>query len=83
MYLHLESTNVELKAPGDIYITSISSTGYTLTDDKDYSIEFALCGDVQGYFIHIKTITPELQNLLEGCKEETCVGPWCSRITRS
>jgi len=67
MYLHLASLGVELRAPGDIYITSMSSTGYTETGLTDYSIEFALCEDIQGYFLHVKTITPELAELLEDC----------------
>ena len=68
-YVHLESTGVELRAPADIRVTSISYTGYVQEDRRDYAIDYELCDDVVGYFLHIKTITPELEELLEDCEK--------------
>lgn len=72
-YVHLKSTGVELRAPADIRITSISYTGYTQIErgDRDYSIYYELCDDIEGYFLHIKTIDPELEALLEDCESHT------------
>ncbi|MCH7641480.1 hypothetical protein IID22_04760 [Patescibacteria group bacterium] len=69
MYIGLKDIGVTLKAPGDITITSISSSENKERRSTDYSLEFSLCKDVHGYFIHIKTLTPELRDLLT---EDNC-----------
>lgn len=69
MYINLNSVGVPLKAPGDIVVTSISSSENKERGTTDYSLEFSLCKDVHGYFIHIKTLTPELLGLLT---EDNC-----------
>ncbi len=52
-----------LYAPADVYITSISrGTGFT-QDPLDYTIYFALCRDVIGYYNHVKELSPALQQI--------------------
>lgn len=68
MYLHLTSQGIPLRAPADIRITGISSTSNHETNEQDYSLEFSLCKDVHGYFIHLKKIEPELQEYLLDCR---------------
>ena len=69
MYIGLTENGVTLLAPGDMTITSISSSENKERRSTDYSLDFSLCKDVHGYFIHIKTLTPELQGLLT---EDNC-----------
>ncbi len=68
-YWHLTKSDVELLAPGDIRIVRLTSNTDTDTGETDYGMHFALCEDVFGYFLHVKTLIPELQNILdkEGC----------------
>jgi len=67
MYLHLNSAGVELRAPGDLKITTITSNMITGDESmKDYGMTLALCEDVFIYFLHIKELSPELAPLLEG-----------------
>ena len=75
VYVHLfnqgeQTETLPLIAPADIWITEIlSSQGYL--DPEDYSIRFALCKDVFGYFNHVKFLSTELQEIL---KKEGCSG---------
>lgn len=69
MYFNLNSTGTEIVSPGDITLTSISSSEDSVRGTTDYSIDFSLCDDIHGYFIHIKTLTPELKSLLS---EDSC-----------
>ncbi len=49
-----------LYAPAEVYITSITrGTGFT-QDPVDYTIYFALCKDVVGYYNHVKELSPQL-----------------------
>jgi len=64
MYINLYSTEVTLRAPGDITLSSISSSSDSVRNSTDYSINFSLCGNRLGYFLHIKTLSPQLQGLL-------------------
>ncbi|MBS3136124.1 hypothetical protein J4401_04145 [Candidatus Woesearchaeota archaeon] len=53
----------DLFAPTDVYITSISrGIGYT-QDPEDYTIYFALCKDVIGYYNHVKSLSPDMQKI--------------------
>lgn len=63
-YLHLSSLGATLRAPADITITSLSSSTNTEQGTTDYAMNFFLCEDIEGYFIHIKTLAPELEALL-------------------
>ena len=67
MYIQLTSEGVDLRAPADLRLISMSRMIYQETGTRDYSLEFSFCKDVHGYFLHIKTIDPELEKELEGC----------------
>lgn len=66
MYLHLNagqsSTEIfPLLAPGDIYITNISSDSDDIEPSRtEYVINFSLCEEVTGYFNHVKELSDEL-----------------------
>lgn len=79
IYIHLKESagdleeNVEVYAPADMLITSISSYEQTpKTHSDDYSIRFSVCGEFEGYFIHIKNISEKLK------KEFVEPYSWCS-----
>jgi len=55
----------DLFAPADVYITSVSWTKGITQDPIDYTIFFALCKDVIGYFNHVKTISGLLDKITE------------------
>lgn len=69
-YLHFQAggtstTTYPLSAPAGVYITSISR-GIGFTDDKeDYTIYFALCRDIIGYYNHVKELSPELKKIFD------------------
>lgn len=72
IYIHLfqqgtQETTIPLYAPSDIWITGITSSKGFL-DPEDYSIRFAVCKDVMGYFNHIKKLSPEMQTILDNGK---------------
>ncbi len=67
MYIHLTSEGVDLRAPADLRLISMSRTIYQETGTQDYSLEFSFCNDVHGYFGHIKTIDAELEEELADC----------------
>ena len=63
MYFHLTaggttSATVPLRSPGDVYLTTVSEAG------GEYSMTFALCDQVYGYFNHVKELSEAVQALL-------------------
>ena len=70
MYLHLEGENsethlIDLRAPGDVTIISITSTpNAAMPDGEEYSMHFALCRDVFGYYNHIKKLSDNLKSVI-------------------
>ncbi len=52
-----------LHAPADVYITSISGGSGLTQDPFDYTIYFALCKDVIGYYNHVKELSPALEKV--------------------
>ena len=67
MYFHISSggtamRTIPLRAPGDIYILEVS--GGEDVDQGEFSMFFALCKDVIGYFIHIKALSAEVKDLV-------------------
>ena len=61
MYLSLpDGGSVDLRAPADMTITRLTYTKDTFTDTGDHGITLALCEDVYIYFLHVKTLVPEL-----------------------
>lgn len=69
VYIHLSSVNSELRSPGTVQVVGISYTENTETGKTDYSINFKLCEDVEGYFYHVKEISSELAGFLDDCDE--------------
>jgi len=55
----------DLFAPADVYITSVSWTKGITDDPIDYTIYFALCKDIIGYYNHVKTTSVELNKLTD------------------
>lgn len=73
-YWHVSATGtttevVDLYAPGDVVITEVVSTPEL--EITDYTIRFALCKDIHGYYNHAKAISEELSSVLDGieCEE--------------
>ncbi len=67
IYFYLKTTgsnnttvNVPVYAPGDITITSISSSTNLTANRTDYSITFYLCSQLQGYFYHVASLSSAL-----------------------
>ncbi len=52
-------------APADIHITGVWWTEGMTQDPIDYSIFFALCKDIIGYYNHIKTISDEVKEIAD------------------
>ncbi|MBI4173721.1 MAG: hypothetical protein HY519_03300, partial [Candidatus Aenigmarchaeota archaeon] len=70
LYFHISAgratTNtVPLLAPGNVTITSVTSSFDELGKIDEYSIGFALCKDVYGYFNHVKGLSAGLQQALD------------------
>ena len=71
MYPQLTSTGIDIKSPGDIKILRVQTTKYLAEGREDYGLTFALCKDVYGYFLHIKSLSPEIKSQItnEICHE--------------
>ncbi|MEK6983040.1 MAG: hypothetical protein AABX33_00570 [Nanoarchaeota archaeon] len=54
-----------LYAPADIYITSVQWRKGMTQDPIDYTIYFALCRDVIGYYNHVKTTSEDLSKITD------------------
>lgn len=73
MYMHFgaqgqSDERFDLAAPADAWVTSVRKTPGFL-DPEDYTIYFAVCRDVYGYFNHVKGVSQKVQEILErnGC----------------
>ncbi len=55
---------IPLYSPADVHITLITFDHGVTQDPVDYTIWFALCKDVIGYFNHVKEISSELQQIV-------------------
>ena len=67
MYFHISaggtsSKRVPLRAPGDVYIVDV--TGEQDVNQGEFSIFFALCQDIYGYFFHVKALSDELKEVV-------------------
>jgi hypothetical protein len=67
---HGSGKTYDIFSPADIYLTSISWSKNT-EDPRDYTFYFALCKDVIGYYNHVKTVSPRMQDILDNydCEE--------------
>lgn len=70
---------VSLRSPADVYLTLIS-IGHGFTQDPvDYTLYFAICKDVVGYYNHVKALSPELEMLVS---QSSCMFSGESKETR-
>lgn len=83
-YWHISATGettrmVDLYAPGDAYITEVVSTPEP--EITDYTIRFALCKDIHGYYNHAKAISEGLKAVLDGieCEKWESIGNSCTK----
>ncbi|MBI3027302.1 hypothetical protein HYY70_04250 [Candidatus Woesearchaeota archaeon] len=69
LYFHLKgfggdesSSSAPVVAPGDIWITRIGSSEHTMKGRqiKDYKLDFTVCAEVRGYFIHLTSLSEKL-----------------------
>ncbi len=59
---------VDVYAMGDMWITQISSSQNSIDGEvlhTDYSVNFAPCKDISGYFLHMTTLSDKLKNAFE------------------
>ncbi len=63
------TTGIPLVAPGDIWVTHISGGPGPSESRSDYSVHFAVCQDVFGYFNHIVAASALLLDIVDssGC----------------
>lgn len=71
---HSTSSSASVVAPGDIWIIQIGSSEYTMNGQRitDYKMDFSVCEEVKGYFIHLTSLSERLmQNFGQpsNCKE--------------
>jgi len=52
-------------APGDMVLTGISSSEYPEEGYTDYSINFSVCKELTGYFLHLTALSGELEEKLD------------------
>ena len=69
LYFHLKGftgsqseSNAPVIAPGAMWITRIGSSEYTMNGRqiKDYKMDFTVCKEVRGYFIHLTSLSEKL-----------------------
>ena len=70
-------------APGDMWITQIESMSYlgddNVIEQEDYRLVFSPCKEVQGYFIHLTSISNKIQRHFTGVNRscsEAQAGDW-------
>ena len=54
-----------LYAPADVYITSVAWSEGSTQDPIDHVIYFALCKDIIGYYNHVKTLSNEVNDIID------------------
>jgi len=59
-----------LYAPGEIWITQISSTEYLDKNESDYSIDFSPCDEFHAYFIHVTSLSEKLDEVFTQSKDD-------------
>ena len=87
-HLHLgEFGNEEaydIYAPADVYLTSIAWGDGMTEDPRDYVIYFALCKDIIAYYNHVKTVSPEIQNIIDQyeCEKFSQNSNGCTKVIK-
>lgn len=61
-------------APGDAWITSVVFVEHLYSDPPftDYTIRFSPCRQLEAYFMHISSLSPELLTQIDPQQEPTC-----------
>jgi len=67
-----DETNVY--APGDAWITSVVRSEHLSSDPPftDYTIRFSPCRQIEAYFMHVSSLSPELLGQIGPQQEATC-----------
>lgn len=72
VYFHLPrlsdeggTETVPVYSPGDITITSIRSTEHVEEQFIDYTVDFQPCEEVRGFFIHVTSLSPSIQQAFD------------------
>lgn len=100
LYFHIKRINgnpnltevATVYAPGDLWITQIESMSYlgddNVIEQEDYRLVFSPCKEVQGYFIHLTSISNTIKRRFNGTNRscsEAQAGDWrwisCSQDT--
>jgi hypothetical protein len=50
-------------------------TKIEIGSEEDFSIEFAICEDIHGYILHLRSLSPELKSHLEACSKNSLCKP--------
>ncbi len=82
-HLHFDGsgTAFNIYSPADVYLTTVAWSDGISSDPRDYTIYFALCQDIIAYYNHVKTVSPELQAILDTKKcESFSVGDGCTKV---
>ncbi len=59
-------------APGDIWVTDVTSSNNTTQGISDYSITFRPCIKVSGYYYHIDEFSSKLKKAINKAKDPNC-----------
>lgn len=75
VYFQMEDINpegYELVSPGNVRLKEITVNRNLEQGIEDYGIRFDLCKDVYGYFLHLDTLSSEIENLLnyDNCQQQ-------------
>ena len=65
------TNTVPVVAPGNIIITGARRTHYSVTNQDDFAIDFALCDEVRGTFGHVSSLPVDLLQEL-GAFDQQC-----------
>jgi hypothetical protein len=57
----LGTIEVPVVSPGDVWVTEIRSTRHVSDDRTDYDIHFSPCDEVVAFFIHVSSLSEELE----------------------
>ncbi len=84
LFFHISSggettETIPLSSPADVYLTLIAFSHGATKDPVDYTLWFALCKDVIGYYNHVKELSPALEKIVS---ESACSFPNESKETR-
>jgi hypothetical protein len=79
---HGNGGSFDVFTPADVYLTMVSWSKGASSDPIDYVVYFALCKDVVAYYNHVKTISPELNTVVNkyGCEDFSAGESSCTKV---